>query len=105
MSEHVLVWQFRVREGQEEEFERTYGPRGPWAQLFARAEGYLGTELLRDQEVPRRYVTIDRWRDVASLEKFREQHREDYDLLDEQCDPLTEEELSLGEFAGWTFRE
>jgi hypothetical protein len=35
------------------EFESRYGPEGDWAQLFRRAPGYHGSELLRDGTVVR----------------------------------------------------
>lgn len=44
----VVVWEFRVRPGQEAEFEARYGPDGDWARLFRLGEGYGGTVLLRD---------------------------------------------------------
>jgi hypothetical protein len=30
---HVIIWEFRVQAGREEEFERAYGPAGGWARL------------------------------------------------------------------------
>ncbi len=98
-ADHVLVWQFRVRAGREADFEADYGPRGAWAALFARADGYLGTELLRDTAVARRYVTIDRWASADAFERFRREHGADYARLDAQCDAWTEEETALGAFA------
>jgi len=47
-SEHVILWEFLVKPGREKEFERIYGPEGDWARLFARAEGYVRSDLLRD---------------------------------------------------------
>ena len=35
-----------------EQFERVYGPEGDWAQFFRTGRGYVGTELLRDVEIP-----------------------------------------------------
>ena len=35
-----------------EQFERVYGPEGEWAQFFRTGRGYVGTELLRDVEIP-----------------------------------------------------
>ena len=95
-TEHVLVWEFRVGEGAEVDFEATHGPSGAWAKLFGLAKGYLGTELLRDAKVPRRYLTIDRWTDAEAFNRFRENHGAEYAQLDALCEPWTEEETSLG---------
>ena len=48
----VYVWEFQVDETRSVDFERHYGPCGTWAALFARAPGYLGTQLLRDEATP-----------------------------------------------------
>lgn len=100
---HVLVWEFRVPAAHREEFERRYGPAGDWARLFARGEGYLGTQLLRDAADPGRYLTLDRWRSAADWEAFRAAHAADYAALDAMCEALTTDERALGahvEFAG-----
>lgn len=99
MSEHVLVWEFRVRAGCEAEFEATYAADGAWARLFARDPGFRGTELLRDPAIPGRYLTIDRWAGPGDFARFRAAHGEDYAALDAQCEPWTESEIRLGAFA------
>jgi len=48
------------------EFELRYGPRGAWAVLFGRAQGFLGTQLLRDEATPGRCLTIDRWQSAEA---------------------------------------
>lgn len=42
-----------------------------WARLFRAAPGYRGTELLRDEEAPGRYLTIDRWAAQADFAAFK----------------------------------
>jgi hypothetical protein len=37
----VRVWQYRVPPARREQFRGAYGPAGPWAELFARSDGYL----------------------------------------------------------------
>jgi heme-degrading monooxygenase HmoA len=95
---YLIVWQFWVRPGREAEFEQIYGPTGDWAQLFARGEGFVGTELLRDVAETGRYVTIDRWTSHAAFEAFRQQLAADYRALDERCEALTLREEALGTF-------
>ena len=95
-SWHVIVWQYDVVAAHVDEFERTYGARGEWAELFARAEGYLGTQLCADRDVPRRYVTFDRWRSAADFAAFRERCGAEYLALDARCEAWTEREERLG---------
>lgn len=92
----VSIWRYRVLEGHEAEFERIYGPAGEWAQLFGRAAGYLGTELLRGGDSE--YVTIDRWRDQASWDGFKAALGDEYLALDARCEALTVDEQALGLF-------
>jgi heme-degrading monooxygenase HmoA len=98
---HVLVWEFLVRAGAEADFEAAYGPAGAWAQLFGRADGYLGTELLRDPARRGRYLTIDRWASSADHARFLARHGAEYAALDARCEAWTEEEVALG---AWTAR-
>jgi heme-degrading monooxygenase HmoA len=43
----VRVWEYDVVPASAEEFQRAYGSAGAWAQLFRRADGFVGTELFR----------------------------------------------------------
>ena len=45
----AVVWQFHVKAGQQEAFERFYGADGEWAQLSRRSRSFLGSSFLRDQ--------------------------------------------------------
>jgi heme-degrading monooxygenase HmoA len=97
MAFHV-VWEFRVRPGREEEFERRCGATGDWVRLFRQSEGFVGTVLLKDRGTARRYLVTDTWRDAAAYRAFKEQHAAAYAALDLECAALTEEERRLGEF-------
>jgi heme-degrading monooxygenase HmoA len=94
----TAVWEYRVRSGQEPAFEALYGPEGDWVRLFRRAEGFLGTTLLRTAAEPGRYLTIDRWDSEAAYRAFRATNREAYAELDQRGDLLTEFERVVGEF-------
>lgn len=96
---HAIVWELRASSGHEEEFEHLYGPNGEWVQLFARAAGYIGTELLSDVEERGRYITIDRWISRSAFEAFRNRWLSGYRSLDHRCDVLREREVALGSFA------
>jgi hypothetical protein len=94
----VTLWEFEVKSGSEELFERTYGPDGEWAQLFRRDARYGGTRLLREVGAVRVYVTVDWWESRAAYEEFREKFAAGYEELDRKCEALTERERHLGEY-------
>jgi heme-degrading monooxygenase HmoA len=91
----IRVWRYDVRAGSAGDFERIYGRDGAWARLFSLADGYVGTELYRAMETPRRYLTVDTFADDASWHRFLLEHRVAYDELDQQTSGLTllEQEL------------
>ena len=93
-----IIWEFRVRPGSEAEFEEHYSAQGTWAQFFRQDPAYHGTQLLRDAEDPRRYVTIDAWDDESSYGAFRATYREQYNAIDQQMESLTESEKRIGVF-------
>ena len=95
---YLSVWEFVIRAECAGEFEAIYGPRGAWAALFAKAQGYKQTQLLRDINNPLRYVTLDVWTSREAHERFRREHEPEYMALDEQCERLTVKEHKLGEF-------
>ncbi len=92
----ALVFSYEVRNP--EEFERVYGATGEWAEFFRRSAGYVGTELLRDVETPRRYLVIDRWESRESYNTFVEEHREEYMHRVDETAVYYDHELRLGTF-------
>jgi heme-degrading monooxygenase HmoA len=94
----LVVWEFTVRAGSEQDFERRYGPEGDWARLFARDPEYLRTELQRDLRTQGRYLTLDYWGSEAAYESFHGRHRAEYDDIDRQCEDLTKTEILIGRF-------
>ena len=95
---YVLLWRFRPLVGRQSDFERAYGPSGPWVRLFRRGEGYLGTELLRRSDDSGEYLVLDRWASRAAFEAFLARWDNDYRRLDHRLEELTEEETPLGAF-------
>jgi heme-degrading monooxygenase HmoA len=93
----VRVWRFSVEEPNRARFEEAYGPEGGWARLFARVDGYIGTELLRGETGT--YLTIDRWRDESDWRQFLDRNGEAYRALDRECETLTAEESEIGAFS------
>ena len=98
MSMYVIIWEYRVKRGQQSEFEAIYSPNGAWAQLFKQDAGYLGTTFLRDTKDPQRYLTIDRWTSKEAYENFLKQQEKEYKALDAHCEDLTEQESALGKW-------
>jgi len=94
-SGYLVVWQFRPQLGAERRFEKTYGPLGPWALLFATAEGFVRTELNRDLKDSERYLTLDFWASKEAYESFRVKHAAEYAAIDRECEALTAEEKLL----------
>ena len=92
----ALVWRFEVRDVERAAFEAAYGPNGAWAALFGRGTGYAGTQLLRGPDGS--YLTIDRWRSRADFDAFLETHRDDYEALDRETEPLTRCETRIGDY-------
>ena len=95
---YIILWEFRVKEGREREFESAYGPDGCWVRLFREAEGYLGTDLGAEVEGGGRYLTIDRWISREAHDRFRREREGEYRTLDARFEGLTREETSLGSF-------
>lgn len=92
----AIVWRYEVLEASRAEFEATYGPTGEWAQLFARSEGFRGTELLRAEDGS--YLTLDAWRSKADFDAFMADHREAYETLDRGTESWTSCEHRLGAY-------
>jgi heme-degrading monooxygenase HmoA len=96
---HIIIWEFTVREECVQEFISAYDSNGDWANLFRRAEGYLGTELLccaRDRNI---FLTIDRWESAGSFEKFQERFGTEYEILDTRFEAYTSSEKNAGVFS------
>ena len=92
----ALVFSYEVRDAAQ--FEAVYGPDGEWATFFRGARGYIGTELLRDVEVPARYLVVDRWESAEAYNGFVTANREEYMRRVDETNYLYEQELRLGTF-------
>ena len=95
---YEIIWVYEVEPDQREAFERAYDAEGDWAQLFRRDDGFLEVVLLADAAVRGRYVTIDRWRDAASFDRFQEQHGDAYAALDDRLADVSGRGTRLGGF-------
>jgi heme-degrading monooxygenase HmoA len=95
---YVIIWKYQVKAERVGEFEKIYSATGEWSKLFRKSRGYLGTELLSEGREPPHYITIDRWSSLQEYESFLSEWKSEYQLLDAQCDGLTERETLLGKW-------
>lgn len=95
---YVILWQFHPRSGQEAAFEQSYGGAGAWVKLFSRADGYLGSELLRSVGTPGEYLCVDRWTSETAWEAFQARFGSEYSELDRALENLTDSETPLGRY-------
>ena len=96
---YAYIWKYKARSDSLGEFERVYGPEGPWGELFRRHPGYIRTELHRDLEKLDWYLTVDHWLSKDAYDSFRREFKSEFEDLDRQCEKLTEEEIYLGELS------
>jgi heme-degrading monooxygenase HmoA len=97
-SMFVILWEFEVKPGSEERFQRVYGPQGAWARLFQRDPHFRGTQLQRDPSRPLYYFTIDFWDSETAYKNFLEANRAAYDELDGSGEQLTLQERHILSF-------
>ena len=95
---YTIVWSFDVKPEQVKAFERAYGPKGDWAQLFRRAPGYVDTELRRETDRRGHYMTIDRWQTREDYKRFKETFTNEYVTLDLRCGRMTDVEQKVGDY-------
>jgi heme-degrading monooxygenase HmoA len=94
----VILWEFEVKPGSEERFQRAYGPEGQWARLFERDPHFRGTQLRRDPTRPLFYFTIDIWDSEIAYQQFLEANRASYVNLDRSSEKLTLQERKVLSF-------
>jgi hypothetical protein len=94
----VILWQFEVNRACVDDFECMYGPAGDWARLFAYADDYLGTDLMKDCVREGRYLTIDRWKSSEAFGAFIARWSELYDSLQRQAEGLVAAKREIGRF-------
>ena len=92
----VVLWEYEVKPGREQEFEKVYGPGGDWDSLFRSDANHAGTYLFRDTVRPRVYLTTDYWHSRKSYEEFLQVRRKDYLLLDAATGNLISTERRIG---------
>lgn len=94
----VILWEFEVKPGSEERFEKAYGPNGQWVRLFQHDPHFRGTQLRRDPARPLWYFTIDIWDSENAYNQFHTAKRAAYAELDRRGEKLTEQERHVLSF-------
>ncbi len=92
----VALWEYEVKPGGEERFEKAYGSGGDWVRLFRNDSDYRETRLLRDPFRPAIYLTLDFWNSRQAYEQFMAAHKNEYKALDVAGEELTSSERRLG---------
>lgn len=90
---HVIVWRYEVAGEHAAAFRAAYGPDGDWAQLFARAAGFLGVELFEGADGT--FVTLDNWESQAAFDAFQAAHSSEYADLDARLAHLSKAQARL----------
>ena len=94
----LVLWEYEVKPGSAERFEKVYGPAGDWAQLFRTDAHYHETRLVRDPFRPNVYLTLDFWASRESYEDFMATHSAEYKKIDAAGESLTIKERRVGAF-------
>jgi heme-degrading monooxygenase HmoA len=92
----VALWEFEVKPGCEERFEKVYGPDGEWAKLFRSDSCYIETRLVKDTFRRGAYLTMDFWQSRKAYQAFLASHKSQYQAMDAQADKLTSKECRIG---------
>lgn len=97
-AKFAYIWEYSVRPEAVEEFLEAYGPEGSWVRLFGRSEGHVRTDLVRDEQDPTRFLTIDYWASRSDRDSFRQKYSKEFETLDRECESFTEVEHFIGDF-------
>ena len=95
----AVVWQFQVRAGKQQEFERFYGADGEWSQIARRSRSFLGSSFLRDQASDTSYLLIEYWSEMVVYERHRHSFVGDIGRLEQRRQEFCETTLPLGVFS------
>jgi heme-degrading monooxygenase HmoA len=93
-----VVWQFEVREGEEDAFERFYGADGPWTSLSRRSRSFLGSSFLKDVAQPDRYLVVEYWSEMVVYERHHADFADEVAELEQRRAALVRSMQPLGLF-------
>ena len=93
-----IVWEFTAQEGKAGQFELLFGPGGAWGRLFAQADGFRGTTLMRDTLNENRFLVIEVWDTQNLRDTAIEANPDAFTALQAQFKALSETQTELGTF-------
>ena len=98
----MIVREFVVAEGREEDFKKVFGSEGIWSELLRRSAEYLKTDCRLEAAAERRYRVLDYWLSHESFEDFRQKYQLEYEKFSRliASEGLVERETLLGSFYG-----
>ncbi len=94
----LVLWEYRVKPGQNDDFESLYRPDGPWTQLFKGSPAFVSVTLWHDRRDPARYVVADRWTSEVPYDEFVRDHADAIEALSERGRRTWERETPMGRF-------
>lgn len=92
----AVMWQFDVKKGREDEFEKLYGADGEWTALNRQTRSYLGSSFLRDQGRPSRYLLTEYWSEMLVYEEHRASREAKMDAIEARRAELVDAMEPLG---------
>jgi quinol monooxygenase YgiN len=95
----AVVWQFQVKAGKQQEFERFYGADGEWSVLARRSRSFLGSSFLRDQATDTSYLLVEYWSEMVVYERHRSSFTNDVHRIEDRRDELCEAVVPVGVFS------
>lgn len=94
----AVVWQFDIRPGTTETFERLHGADGDWTKLSRRSRSFLGSSFLRDLGSETRYLLVEYWSEMVVYEKHVASFEDDLKELERQRLEVIDTVQNLGVF-------
>ena len=95
----AVVWQFQVKAGKQEDFEKFYGADGEWTKLARRSRSFLGSSFLRDQAAGTSYLLVEYWSEMVVYERHRKSFVTDLRNLEGTREDLCDTIAPLGIFS------
>ena len=95
----AVVWQFQVKPGKQEEFEKFFGADGAWSTLARRSRSFLGSSFLRDQAHDASYVLVEYWSEMVVYERHRQSGATSLRAIEKRREVLCESIVPLGIFS------
>ena len=96
----AVVWQFQVKPGSQQAFEKFYGADGEWTALGRRSRSFLGSSVLRDQARDTNYLLIEYWSEMVVYERHQRSVAISARELERRRDELCESVVPLGIYTG-----